>query len=122
MEAISMKKTFWTTFGILAFVCAAAFSAFAQTSATAELRGTVTDPNGGALAGATVTATDDNKGTTRTVTTDEQGNYVILSLPPSTYSVKVTANGFASKTFNNVLLEVGQQLALDSNMTVGNVD
>lgn len=113
-----MKTIFW----IWAFVCVGAISVFAQTSATAELRGTVTDPNGGALAGATVTATDNKKGTTRTVTTDDQGNYVILSLPPSTYTVKVTANGFASKTFNNVILEVGQQLALNAGMEVGNVD
>lgn len=116
-----MKKM-KTIFGILVLVGTGVISALAQTSATAELRGNVTDPNGGALAGATVTATDNNKGSTRTVTTDEQGNYVILSLPPSTYTVKVTANGFASKTFNNVLLEVGQQLALDAAMTVGNVD
>ena len=116
-----MKKM-KTIFGIWILICLGLISALAQTSATAELRGTVTDPNGGALAGATVTATDNNKGSTRTVTTDEQGNYVILSLPPSTYTVKVTASGFASKTFNNVLLEVGQQLALDSAMTLGNVD
>ncbi|HEY8559844.1 MAG TPA: TonB-dependent receptor [Pyrinomonadaceae bacterium] len=113
-----MKTIIW----IWALLCVGTIPALAQTSATAELRGNVTDPNGGALAGATVTATDNNKGTTRTVTTDEQGNYVILSLPPSTYTVKVTATGFASKTFNNVLLEVGQQLALDASMAVGNVD
>jgi len=116
-----MKKT-TTIFGILALVCAAGFSALAQTSATAELRGNVTDPNGGALAGATVTATDNNKGSTRTVTTDEQGNFVILSLPPSTYTVRVSASGFASKTYNNVLLEVGQQLALNAGLEIGNVD
>jgi hypothetical protein len=116
-----MKKM-KTILGIWIFVCAGAISAFAQATATAELRGTVTDPNGGVLAGATVTATDNNKGTTRTVTTDNDGNYVILSLPPSTYTVKVTATGFASKTVNNVLLEVGQQSALDVNLTIGDVD
>jgi hypothetical protein len=116
-----MKKM-RTIFGILVFVCVGAISVLAQATATAELRGTITDPNGSALAGATVTATDNNKGTTRTVTTDADGNYVILSLLPSTYTVKVTANGFASKTVNNVMLEVGQQIALDANLTVGGVD
>ncbi|MEP6902627.1 MAG: carboxypeptidase regulatory-like domain-containing protein, partial [Actinomycetota bacterium] len=94
---------------------------FAQATATAELRGRVTDPNGAVVAGATVTATDNSKGTTRTVTTDGDGNYVILSLPPSTYTVKIESSGFASKTVNNVLLEVGQQLALDVNLSIGNV-
>jgi len=113
-----MKTIFW----IWILVCVGAISAFAQATATAELRGNVTDPNGSAVAGATVTATDNNKGVTRTVTSDEEGNYVILSLPPSTYTVKITATGFASKTVNNVTLEVGQQLALDASMTIGDVD
>ncbi len=116
-----MKKM-RTIFGILVFVCVGASGAFAQATATAELRGTVTDPNGGAIAGATITATDNNKGVTRTVTSDTDGNFVILSLPPSTYSVKITATGFASKTVTNVLLQVGQQLALDAGLTIGDVD
>ena len=40
-------------------------SIFAQATATAELRGRVLDPNGAAIPGATVTATNDSKGTTR---------------------------------------------------------
>jgi hypothetical protein len=103
-------------------ICIGAATALAQATATAELRGNVTDPNGSVVAGATVTATDNAKGITRTVTTDADGNYVILSLPPSTYTVKVTANGFAAKTVNNVLLEVGQQSALDITLTIGGVD
>lgn len=93
----------------------------AQATATAELRGNVKDPSGATVAGATVTVTDNSKGTTRTVTSDADGNYVILSLPPSTYTVKIEASGFASKTVNNVLLEVGQKLALDVDLTVGDV-
>ena len=96
-------------------------SIFAQATATAELRGRVLDPNGAVISGATVTATNNSKGTTRTVTTDGDGNYVILSLPPSTYTVKVEASNFAAKTVNNVLLEVGQQSALDVNLAVGQV-
>ncbi len=115
-----MKKT-KTIIWLLICVCIGTATAFAQATATAELRGTITDPNGSAVAGATITATDNSKGTTRTVTTDEGGNYVILSLPPSTYTVKITANGFGSKTVNNVALEVGQNLALDVNLTVGDV-
>ncbi|MDQ4123596.1 MAG: TonB-dependent receptor [Acidobacteriota bacterium] len=94
---------------------------FAQATPTAELRGQVTDPNGAAVAGATVTATDNAKGTARTGTTDEDGNYVLLSLLPGVYTVKVDATGFAPNTTNNVELLVGQQLALDVKLTVGTV-
>ena len=104
-----MKKISMIFFSCLLFV-GSTTAIFAQATATAELRGRVTDPNGAVIAGATVTATDNSKGTTRTVTTDDNGNYVILSLPPSTYTVKIESSGFASKTVNNVLLEVGQQL------------
>lgn len=109
-------------FGLLVCVFIAAATASAQATATAELRGRVTDPNGSAIAGATITATDNAKGTIRAVTSDDEGNYVILSLPPSTYTVKVAASGFAAKTVSNVLLEVGQQPALDVTLTVGGVD
>ena len=92
---------------------------FAQATATAELRGRVLDPNGAAVPGAVVTATNDSKGTERSVTADGEGNFVILSLPPSTYTVKIAASGFATKTYNNVTLEVGQQSALDVDLAVG---
>ncbi len=95
---------------------------FGQATATSELRGNVSDPNAAAVGGATVTATNNARGTTRTVTTDSDGNYVFLSLPPGTYTVKVTANGFSSKTLNNVPLEVGQSLNLPVQLNVGGVD
>ncbi len=91
----------------------------AQATATAELRGRVVDPNGAAIAGATITATNTAKGTARSVTADSEGNYVILSLLPSTYTVNVEASGFAGKTYNNVVLEVGQQSSLDIDLSIG---
>lgn len=100
---------------------AGATAIFAQATANADLRGRISDPNGATVAGATVTATDNAKGTTRTVTADESGDFVILSLPPSVYTIKVEAAGFAAKTINNVQLEVAQQLALDVDLTLGDV-
>ncbi len=104
---------------LLIFVSIGTISA--QSTATAELRGRVLDPAGAAVPGATVTARDDSKGLTRTLQTDDNGNFVFLSLLPTTYTVTVDAGGFAQKTFSNVLLEVGQQLALDVDLTLGEV-
>lgn len=115
-----MKK-FSMFFLLCLLAVGGAKAVFGQASATAELRGRVTDPNGAVIAGATITATDNSKGTSRTVTTDANGNYVILSLQPSTYTVRIEASGFAPKTVNNVLLEVGQQMALDVDLTIGDV-
>ncbi len=119
-ELVSMKKFLNVLLSCLVFTTGAV-AIFGQASATADLRGVVKDPNGASVAGATVTATDNSKGTTRTVTTDSDGNYVILALPPTIYTVKVEASGFASKTINNVQLEVGQQAALDIDLVIGNV-
>lgn len=95
---------------------------FPQASiSTAEVRGQVTDAQGAAVAGATITITDVAKGTSRSVTSDENGNYVILSLLPSTYNVKVEAPGFAPKTITNLKLEVGQAASLPIGLTVGGV-
>ena len=68
------------------------WTAFGQATATADLRGVVRDPNGAIIPGATVTVTDNAKGTTRTVTTDSDGNYVILALSPSNYTVRIEAS------------------------------
>jgi carboxypeptidase family protein len=69
----------------------------AQTD-TARLTGTVTDPNGAVVAGATVTVT--NLGTQRAVTvqSDQVGNYVVAALPPGQYQVELKQTGFRTVT------------------------
>src|ERR1700733_12237532 len=63
---------------------------WAQNISTAQLNGTVHDQTGAVIPNATVTITDDSKGFSRTTTTDAQGNYRLLLLPPGTYSVEAT--------------------------------
>ncbi|HEX2329719.1 MAG TPA: carboxypeptidase regulatory-like domain-containing protein, partial [Candidatus Angelobacter sp.] len=85
-----------------------AVSGLAQTSATAELRGVVKDPNGAVVAGASVTLHDEEKNTNRTVQTNGAGEYLMLSVPPGSYTMNVTAKGFAKLVARNVRLTVGQ--------------
>jgi len=94
----------------------------AQATGTGELRGQVTDPNGAVVAGATVTVTDSTKGTTRTTTTNEDGNFVVVALLPSVYNIKIEASSFSPRVANDVKLEVGQQLELPFQLSVGGVD
>jgi len=80
-------------------------SAWSQ-EVTAAIVGTVTDPSGAPIKGATVTATDTDRGTVWTAQTNESGSYNLLRLPISTYGVKVTATGFQTtveKPFTLVL-------------------
>ena len=62
-------------------------------SSTGRILGTVIDRTGAAISGATVTVTDVQRGTTRTLTTDDAGAYVAPSLSPSTYKVRAEARG-----------------------------
>jgi outer membrane receptor protein involved in Fe transport len=91
----------------------------AQSISTAQLSGTVKDSTGAVIPNATVTATDPTKGFTRTATTDGQGTYQLLQLPPGTYTVTFTAPSFNPLQQNNVILTVGEQAELPATLPVG---
>ena len=93
-------------------------SLFAQSN-QGLIRGTVRDQSGGAIAGATVTVTDVLKGVSRTLTTDQEGDYSAPNLDPSTYKVRVEYKGF--KTFDREGLDVGvgQEAKIDITMQTG---
>ena len=81
---------------IALLVVFAAGSAFAQ-GTTGQLSGTVTDDQGGALPGATVTVTNAATGFTRSVTTDGTGSFSLPGLPVGTYEVKAELSGFSAR-------------------------
>src|SRR5713101_7441073 len=94
-------------------------SAFAQ-SEKATLRGTIIDPSGAVVPGATVEVTEvATHIPARVVTTDVNGDYEIPELRPSTYQVKVDLAGVKSCTANSVLLDPGQVRRLDVKLEVG---
>jgi hypothetical protein len=98
-----------------------AVSAFPQSqSATADLTGTVVDPNGAVVPGASVTARNLGTGIARTVTTSEDGTYRLIALPPGDYEVTSDAQSFKKVVISPVKLTVGQSAQLRINMEVGN--
>ena len=99
---------------LLLTIAATVLTAPAQ-SVSGALSGTVTDPTGAALPGATVTATNSATGQDFSVVTDEGGGFSFSRLPPGTYVVRVNASGFASVIVRGVVVNVGQaeQLSVD---------
>jgi hypothetical protein len=89
-----------------------ATAAFTQT-ATSSLRGTVMDPKGAVIPGATVTLKNASQGFSRDVKTDDRGEYQFLQVPPSTYDVSVTAANVGTTTQKGVRLLVGTPATLD---------
>ena len=66
-----------------------------------------------------MTISDESKGFSRTTTSDGQGNYRLLLLPPGTYTVKATAAGFNTLVSKNVVLTTGEQGELALSLAVG---
>jgi hypothetical protein len=93
--------------------------AFGQAQ-TGTLRGTVTDPNGQAVAGATVTAKNQSTGFSAPATTNGDGQYVIPNLAPGKYTVSVDATaGFSKKAVTDVNVPIGTTTDLPIAVAIG---
>ena len=85
------------------------------------LRGSIKDP-GGVLPGVEVTLTNEGTNISRSVVTNERGEYVFAAVEPGTYKVKVVLQGY--KTIEQAGLRIGTQqfLTLDLTMEVGRIE
>ncbi len=93
---------------------------YSQTS-TATLSGTVTDEKDAVVPGAVVKVANTATGFSRTVTTDENGSFVVPLLPPSTYTVTIERTGFALFEARDLTLNVGDSQSMSVRLKVGNV-
>jgi hypothetical protein len=97
------------------------FASYSQ-NVTGTILGTVTDSKGDAVANAIVTITNtDQNIAVRTVTTDEQGQYVVPLLPVGRYSVTAGAPGFKKATQTGLVLNVNDKLAVNLALELGAV-
>lgn len=101
-------------------LCVGAWTSFAQ-EVSAGITGRVTDPSGGAIVGASVTAKDMQRGTTWPTKTNEDGIYAFPRVPVGTYEIRVEQPGFKTFVQPNIVLEVNQRARVDASMQVGGV-
>ena len=94
-------------------VLVGALPAASQTLEKGSITGTVYDPIGAVVPGATIKLTRVATGLEREVTADENGRYAFSVLPPGDYRMEVSASGFATAIFQDVNLSVGQELVKD---------
>src|SRR5262245_18692938 len=95
-----------------------AVNAIAQTSTTGSLEGLVTDPNGAAVKGATVTVTSPNLISSKTAITGDDGRYQILALPPGMYKVSIEASGFGKFEKESVTVNLGRTSTADAQLVL----
>ncbi len=98
-------------------ICAGMLPLRAQV--TAAISGTVADPTGAGVSGATVTVKSLETGATRVTTTDSAGHYTILSLPLGPQQVKAEKTGFKSVVRTGIDLVVGQEAVVNLQLSVG---
>src|SRR6266446_123313 len=103
MKSVTVK----TSIGVLLF----SLSLFGQ--ANGRILGTVTDQTGAVLAGAKVSVIDTQRGSARSLTTDQAGEYNAPNLIPGAYTVRVEVQGFKTLDRQNVLVEVGKEVRVD---------
>lgn len=112
-----MRKTV-----LLVFLClAAAAGAFGQDLDDVVISGRVVDTNGQAIAGATVTARQTATGQERTATTNSDGRYRLIELPPGPYTIRFSATGFGAKERVELNTISGQSLQLDIDLSPADV-
>ena len=104
-----LRPAFILRFVLLACALEIAFSSSlsAQGTDTALLRGTVGDPTGAVIPGATVTMTDDATRVSNMIKTDSAGRYIFNALKPASYKATVEAQGFKTLVQPGIVLRVG---------------
>jgi len=105
--------------GVLLFVCVLLICGQLFAGVTASISGTVKDPSGASIAGATVTATNTETGISQTQTTNGQGFYSFQSLPLGKYTIDVQEKGFKAYRQRDLTLDVNSALMVDAALQVG---
>jgi hypothetical protein len=111
-----LRSILATTLVLVAF----AVPVFTQGS-TGRLIGTVTDPGGAVISGASVTVKDNQTGREQTVAATSEGNFAFAQLPFGLYSVTVTAQGYSTFTATQVKVDTNRDNTLNVAMAIGGV-
>ena len=84
-----------------------------------SISGSVTDPSGGRVSSAKVTATNADTGTSRSTVSDASGEYQFASLPVGHYQVRGSKSGFTDEVHTGIQLAVGQNATVDLTLQIG---
>ena len=102
----------------LSILCLITAAAMAQTAGSGTITGTITDPSGAAVPGATVTVHNADTGADRTMQSSEAGLYNATFLQPGHYDVSAAKTGFSTVQRQGLLVEVGRTVTVDLALAV----
>ena len=105
----------------LSLLVLAASTLIAQ-EGTSQLRGRVTDEQSGALPGVTITVTNQESGNFRETVSGPDGSWLLAALPPGRYQVAAQLTGFKKFVQRDVIVAVGNQMAVDVKLELGGIE
>jgi hypothetical protein len=116
-----MTKLVTTAVVVSLCICLATFTLpTAQAQAVyGSIFGTVTDPQGAAVANAKITVIDERKGTSDTASTNDSGNYSVTHLIPDTYTIRVESQGFKTSEQKGIIVDADAAARVDLQFQVG---
>jgi len=117
-ESIRKSRVIISLLAVLVLVLSSAFAAHAQVT-TAAVRGTVTDEQGAAIAGAEVTITNVDTSFSRTAIAGADGLYIFPDLPIGQYKIRATHSGFKSSEQTGIILHANDSLTVNVGLKVG---
>ena len=115
-----MRKNFSIIAFASMFILSLTSFGFAQ-ARTGNIEGVIKDPQGNVVPNVEVKATGVNIGFSRTVQTDDTGQFRIIQVPPGTYNVEATGTGFAVAKAENITVTIEQNTSVNFDLQVGNV-
>jgi hypothetical protein len=104
---------------LLAIGCLLTIAPARAQSVYGSIFGTVTDKTGAVVPGATVTVTDEAKGTVETAISNETGDFTVSHLVPDTYDIKVEAKGFETFVSKGIAVLADTSPRVDAALTIG---
>jgi len=120
LNSFTLPKRILILVVLIAFLLGSGGAArIAAQASNAGVTGTVMDPSGGAIAGATVTAKNVETGISQSTVSDELGRYRIPNLQVGNYEVQASKTGFQTLVRKGITLTVGTESVADLSLKVG---
>src|SRR4051794_32792964 len=117
-----MRRFAFTVYTFAALCMWSPTAALAQAVSNATIHGVLVDSSGAVVPSAQIKAKQTDMGQTRSTASDSDGSYTLPNLPIGPYSIEVTAPGFNSYVQSGVVLQVGNNVAINVTLQVGAVN
>src|SRR5580698_1557477 len=116
-----LANRFQVVLAVLLFALCTTLTAAAQTSGKGTISGTLTDSTGAIVPKAPVVVTNTDTGVSRTISSNDAGEYTAPFLEPGHYEVIAGGGSYSKSDHKNLVLTVGETLTVDAVLAAGGV-